>query len=119
MGDAHGSMEEQMARKVQVILEDDIDGGEASRTVEFSFDGVRYEIDLNDDNAAALEKALEPYVQHARRVGGRRGSGTRRSGGGNSARNNEIRTWAREQGMEVSERGRIAASVVEAYDKAH
>jgi hypothetical protein len=115
-----------MAQKVQVILVDDVDGGDASETVTFGLDGVSYEIDLNDDNAARLRDALSTWVGHARKVGGR--SSTRRrssssssaptaaKGGNDTA---AVRAWARENGHEVSERGRIAADVVAAYEAAH
>src|SRR3954469_25340014 len=101
-----------MAQKVQIILEDDIDGGEATETVVFALDGTSYEIDLNDKNASALRDALAAYVGHARRgTGARRG---RRPAGGatsgvHSAR--EIRAWARSNGHKVPERGRIPAEV--------
>lgn len=110
-----------MAQKVQVILVDDIDGGSAEETVSFSLDGVSYEIDLSATNAAQLRDSFARYVGTARRVGGRavtgRGRGSRRTGGDN--RTAEIREWARSNGHKVNERGRIAAGVVAAYDKAH
>lgn len=106
-----------MAQKVQVILVDDVDGGDASETVTFGLDGVSYEIDLNDDNAAKLRDSLATWVGHGRRVGGRSSSGTarRRSapGGTDTA---AIRAWARESGHDVSERGRISAEVMAAYE---
>src|SRR5215213_4306718 len=76
-----------MAQKVQVILVDDVDGGEATETVSFALDGVSYEIDVSEPNAAKLRDALAPWVGHARRVGGRSGgSGTRaKSAGGGGA----------------------------------
>lgn len=113
-----------MAQKVQVVLVDDLDGGEAEETVSFALDGVSYEIDLNSANAARLRDELAPWVGHARRVGGR-SSGGRRSarkqaasaaGGVDTAK---VREWARESGLKVSERGRISADVMEAYAKAH
>ena len=113
-----------MAQKVHIVLEDDIDGGEATETVSFGLDGTTYEIDLNDDNAAALRESLAQYVGHARKVSGaRRGrrpsgaSGSNGSGGGSSAK--EIREWARDNGHKVPERGRIPAEVREAYEAAH
>jgi hypothetical protein len=114
-----------MAQKVQVILVDDVDGGDASETVTFGLDGVTYEIDLNDGNASKLRESLSTWVGHARRVGGRTSSsaGTRRrasssngSGGGDTA---SIRAWARENGHDVSERGRISAEVMSAYEAAN
>ena len=67
-----------MAQKVQIILEDDLDGGEADETVSFALDGTSYEIDLNEDNATKLREALATYVGHARKVTGSRGRGRRR-----------------------------------------
>ena len=70
-----------MAQKTQVILVDDVDGSEANQTVTFALDGVSYEIDLNDEHAAALRESLEEWIGKARRTGGRRSSGRRRSSG--------------------------------------
>lgn len=108
-----------MAQKVNIVLVDDLDGTEATETVTFGLDGTTYEIDLNDANAAALREAMSGYVGHARKVtgGGRR---TRKSGGGSSSSNTkDVREWAKAQGMDVSERGRISADVQQAYDAAH
>ena len=112
-----------MAQKVNIVLVDDLDGTEATETVSFGLDGTTYEIDLNDSNAAALREALSGYVGHARKVtgGGRR---ARRSAGGSSSTSSssntkDVREWAKSQGMEVSERGRISADVQQAYDAAH
>jgi hypothetical protein len=111
-----------MAQKVEVRLVDDIDGSDADETVQFGLDGVTYEIDLSDDNADQLRSTLAEYIGHARKAGGTRragratGGGRRRSGGTETA---AIRAWAREQGLAVSERGRIPASIVEQYEAAH
>ena len=112
-----------MAQKVQIILEDDLDGGEADETVSFALDGTSYEIDLNADNADKLRGVLAPYVGHARKVTGSRGG--RRTGGGASRSTGsgpspkEVREWARENGHEVPDRGRIPQEVRDAYDAAH
>lgn len=110
-----------MAQKVTVLLVDDIDGGSADETVSFSLDGVSYEIDLSSKNASAFRDSLAQYVGTARRVGSRgtagRTAGRRRSSGDN--RTAQIREWARSNGQKVNERGRISATVVEAYEKAH
>ena len=58
-----------MAQKVQVLLVDDIDGGEASETVSFALDGNSYEIDLSGKNATKLRDAFAKYVGAARKVG--------------------------------------------------
>ncbi len=119
-----------MARRIVHQLVDDIDGtvleiGEGE-TVLFSLDGIAYEIDLTNDNAAALRSALERYTKAARtvssgRAGGgaspnRRGGGRRRSGQQDFS---AVREWAKQNGYEVSDRGRVPASVLEAYDAAN
>ncbi|RZU34315.1 histone-like nucleoid-structuring protein Lsr2 [Blastococcus saxobsidens] len=116
-----------MARKVQVILSDDLDENlPADETVSFSLDGTSYEIDLAEKNAKELRDAFARYVSAARKVG--RGSGrssgggrSRATGGGRMDREQAgaIRDWARKNGHAVSDRGRIPASVVEAYEAAH
>ncbi len=111
-----------MAQRVQVILEDDVDGSEASETVEFSLDGVSYEIDLNDGNASALRNDLSKWVGQSRRSGGRRQT-RRRNGGGSSGASREelarIREWGRSNGYSVSDRGRVSQDVQDAYAAAH
>jgi hypothetical protein len=112
-----------MAQRVNIVLVDDIDGSEATQTVSFGLDGTSYEIDLNDDHAAELREALATYVGHGRKV-----SGTRRGRSGRSAAPaaadgtasaREIREWARSNGFDVPERGRIPSDVREAYAAAH
>ncbi len=112
-----------MARKVQVILTDDLDGNEADETVAFTLDGTSYEIDLSAKNSKALRDAFAPYVGHARRVAKGRRSG---SGGANRtaattdrAQTQAIRDWARRNGHQVSDRGRIPSTVLEAFNSAH
>ena len=111
-----------MAQKVQVILVDDVDGGEAEESVAFGLDGVNYEIDLSTGNADALREALAPWIGHARRVGGR-ASGRSRSAArsSRSSKNDlgEVRSWARKNGFQVSDRGRVSAEVLAAYDQAN
>lgn len=113
-----------MAQKVNIVLVDDLDGTEATETVTFGLDGSTYEIDLNDGNAASLREALAGYVGHARKVAGgaRRSSrkgGSSSSSSSSSRNSKDVREWAKAQGMEVSERGRIPAEVQQAYDAAH
>ncbi|MET0741306.1 MAG: Lsr2 family protein [Candidatus Nanopelagicales bacterium] len=104
-----------MAQRVEIILDDDIDGGPADETLGFTFDGTKYEIDLSSRNAAALRDALAPFIAHARKVGGRgrRGSPRAGRGGGDTA---AIREWARVNGFKISDRGRISAEVMAAYE---
>ncbi|WP_062292636.1 histone-like nucleoid-structuring protein Lsr2 [Demequina phytophila] len=107
-----------MAQKVQVVLVDDIDGSVATETVAFSLDGSSYEVDLNEANASALRDALAPWISAGRRTATRKAAArkaTRASSGGDAA---AIRTWAKENGVDVPERGRIPAKVREAYDAA-
>jgi hypothetical protein len=115
-----------MAKKtvVQEMLVDDLDGSPGEKTVSFAWEGTGYEIELSRKNYQAFEKALRPYVKAARKARGttsrRRPSG--RTGRGNSASKRDlgaIRSWASENGYTVSERGRIASSVIEAYEAAH
>lgn len=108
-----------MARKTRVVLTDDIDGSEANQTVSFALDGVAYEIDLNDIHAKQLREQLETWASSGRRIGGRRTPGTRRSTASDPEQTARIREWARENGHEVSDRGRISTSVREAYNAAH
>jgi len=112
-----------MAQRVNVVLVDDIDGSDAAETVSFALDGVDYEIDLSDQHAGELREAISLYVGHARRTGGRRKIG-KRSGAaapenGAAASAADIRAWARENGWDVPERGRVSADVREAYAAAN
>lgn len=105
-----------MSQRIRVDLIDDVDGSRAEESVEFALDGVNYVVDLSADNAAELRETLGKWTTVARRAGGRL-SRRRHIATGPSA--GEIRRWAREQGMEISERGRIPFEVREAFAKAH
>jgi len=106
-----------MAQRVTVALEDDLDGGPAAETVRFAVGGAAYEIDLSATNAAAFRRQLAPFIAAARKAGHRprRGSGRPAPGRERSA---DIRAWAKDQGIAVSERGRIPASVITQYEAA-
>ncbi|WP_431801663.1 histone-like nucleoid-structuring protein Lsr2 [Microbacterium sp. bgisy203] len=122
-----------MARRIVHQLVDDLDGTVlevgSGETVLFSLDGTAYEIDLTDENAEALRAALAPYVAAGRSVSARpAGGGTRTGSAGGGGRKQKragqrdyapVRAWAAENGYELSERGRVPASVLEAYDAAH
>ena len=111
-----------MAQRVQIILEDDYDGGEADETVSFGLDGAEYEIDLSSANATQLRNALGPWLAHARKVGGKkrsRAGATRSPATESGGSTSDIRAWALENGMEVSSRGRISSEVRKAYELAH
>lgn len=115
-----------MARRIVHQLVDDLDGtilevGEGE-TVLFSLDGTAYEIDLTDGNAAALRDAFAPYLSAARSISSSRGASAdaarkrRRTGQQDYS---AVRAWAKDNGYQVSERGRVPASVLDAYEAAH
>ncbi len=109
-----------MAQKVQVILVDDLDGGQADETVQFGLDGVSYEVDLSTSNAQKMRDALAPYLAEARKVGARaagRKRPARSSRGETDA--GVIREWARANGYQVSDRGRVPSTITAAYKAAH
>lgn len=114
-----------MAQRVTVQLVDDLDGTAADdiSTVSFALDGVSYEIDLTEANAEKLRSGLEEFVNSARRTGGRVKRGTapaKRPGSPTSREQTKaIRDWARKNGFDLSDRGRIPANVIEAFDAAH
>ena len=108
-----------MAQKIQTLFIDDIDGGEAEGTVRFGLDGAEYEIDLSGRHTNELRAALDTYVAHARKVG----STARRTAGrsGRKASNTDtvaVRSWARENGYDIKERGRVPADLVARYHEA-
>ena len=108
-----------MVQRQIVELVDDLDGGDADETVTFGLDGRTYEIDLSANNAAKLRDGLAVFVANARRGGSRASSGPVRRG--RPARTDReqtqaIREWARNNGHKVGEKGRIPATIREAYD---
>jgi hypothetical protein len=107
--------EARMATKIAVTLVDDLDGSTAEETVRFGVGGAAYEIDLSRKNATAFRTGLAPFVEHARKGG--RGP-ARRPARPTSARerSSDIRAWAKAQGITISDRGRIPASVVARYE---
>lgn len=112
-----------MAQKTIVTLVDDIDGGQADESVLFGVDGVSYQIDLSDTNAKQLRDSLAVFVDAGRRIGGRtarRGPGAVKTGAAASKdQPRAIREWARANSHDLSDRGRIPASVIQAFEKAH
>jgi Lsr2 len=117
-----------MAQQTTVRFIDDIDGSDAVGTVTFSLDNRVYEIDLSDENTDKLHEALAPFIEHGRKAGGRSGGRGRTRGQApmteTPARSNReethaIREWARRNGHQVSDRGRISKSVMEAYKAAN
>lgn len=109
-----------MAQKVEIHLEDDLDGGPADDTITFALDGRDYEIDLSTTNAEKLREAVRPFAEAGRKA--TRGGGarsTRPRASGSDPDTAKIRAWAKENGYEVSDRGRIHQSIKDAYYAAH
>ncbi len=106
-----------MAQRTQVLYVDDIDGSDAEGTVRFGLGGTDYEIDLNKKHTAQFAQAIGPFIEAARKVptSRRAARGSRAPRHGQSA----VRAWAREQGIKVSDRGRIPADVLARYEAAH
>lgn len=107
-----------MAQRTITILEDDIDKSEAAESVSFGLDGVTYSIDLSEANASRLREQLAYWIGHAQRSGGRKAA-RRGSGAGKRQDLASVRSWARDNGHQVSDRGRISAEIQSAYDAAH
>lgn len=109
----HTTKENKMAQRVSITLVDDLDGAEAAETVAFGLDGNNYEIDLSEVHAKELRTAMEGFIAVARKVSGRKKPAKSKHAPA------DIRKWAKEQGMEVSNRGAISAEVAAAYEAAH
>jgi hypothetical protein len=108
-----------MAKTTITQITDDIDGSKGAAPYRFAWQGDEYEIDLSNANFKRFHKAIEPYLEVATKVS-KRSLSSRRSSSSSSKRDfSKIRTWAKGQGLEVSERGRIPKAIVEQYDAAH
>ena len=109
-----------MAQKIQTLFIDDLDGSAAEGTVRFGLDGTEYEIDLNAEHAQALRDALARYVGAARRANGaaRRPARTGRRAPANRLNTTEVREWAKAQGLEVKDRGRVPAELIVKFKSA-
>lgn len=112
-----------MVQRTVLVLEDDVDGGDAAETVQFALDGASYEIDLNDENAAKLRDSLAVWIGHARRAGSSRRRGRPATGAASGRRSRsegaDMRAWARDNGYQVSSRGRVSEEIRSAYAAAH
>lgn len=109
-----------MVQRVQVILEDDIDGSPADQTIHFGWKGTEYEIDLSEAHVEEFAKAMDPWLKAARRSGTKpRGRRRTTAAASTAADPAVVREWARKQGYKVSDRGRVSAEIMEAYAKAH
>ncbi len=110
-----------MVQRVEILLTDDLDGSQIpsgmGETVPFAIDGITYEIDLGTRHAAALRAALRPYVEAGRPITNRRGRRVTRITVGADART--VKEWARANGYEVNDRGRVPAHIREAFDAAN
>ena len=108
-----------MAQQIQTLFIDDIDGGAAEGTVRFALDGADYEIDLSGKHSDELHAALWKYVEHARKVGGTARRSSARSGRKPSTLDTvAVRSWAREHGYDIKDRGRVPANLVAKYQEA-
>jgi hypothetical protein len=107
-----------MAQQIQTLFIDDIDGGPAEGTVRFGLDGTDYEIDLSTEHSEELHKVLAGYVTHARKAAGAARRGPRGRRGADPLDTRKVREWARAEGIDVRERGRVPAEVVEKYKAA-
>ena len=107
-----------MAQQIQTLFIDDIDGGPAEGTVRFALDGTDYEIDLSTAHSEELHKVLAGYVTHARKSGGTARRGTRGRRGADAPDTRKVREWARAEGIDIKERGRVPAEVIEKYKAA-
>ncbi len=108
-----------MAQKIQTLFIDDIDGGEADGTVRFALDGAEYEIDLSAKHNEEFRAALGTYVSHARKLGGTaRRTATRPGRKPSTVDTVAVRTWARENGYGIKDRGRVPADLVSKYQEA-
>jgi Lsr2 len=107
-----------MAKTVNVVITDDLDGSPGAETLSFGIDGHSYEIDLGQKNLARLQKSLQPFIDAGRRTAHRRAARPAR-GAAPGADRAAVREWAASQGLKVSERGRISAEVLTKYEAAH
>jgi hypothetical protein len=105
-----------MAQRIQTLFIDDLDGGAADGTVRFGLDGAEYEIDLSGEHSEELRTTLGKYIEHSRKVTTRRAS--RGGRGGNAIDTAKVREWARGNGYDIKDRGRVSADVVEKYQAA-
>ena len=110
-----------MAQKVEVTLIDDLDGGQADETIAFGLDGTQYVIDLSGENAKKLREAVARYIEAARKDRGSlmAGRGTARKASSPGPNTSDVREWAKAQGHEVSERGRVSKALVVKFQEAH
>jgi hypothetical protein len=107
-----------MAQRIQTLFIDDIDGGAADGTVRFGLDGADYEIDLSGQHSDELRKALGKYIEHSRKIGGTARRAARGGRGANAIDAAKVREWAKGNGYDIKDRGRVSADLVEKYQAA-
>jgi hypothetical protein len=112
------NQENVVAQQIQTLFIDDIDGGAAAGTVRFALDGVEYEIDLSDEHASELHSTLGKYISHARKAGGSARRAPRGRRAASTVDTTAVRSWAREQGFDIKDRGRVPADLVAKYQVA-
>lgn len=107
-----------MAQKIVTVYADDLTGMESDEvsTHRFSLNGVNYEIDLTPENYDKLDAALRPFIESGRKTGRTRGADRVRKGATDGPSAEEIRAWARKNGFEVNDRGRVPKEIREAYE---
>ena len=103
---------------MQTLLVDDLDDSEAETTVRFGLDGSEYEIDLNAVHARELRESLSVYAGHARRIPGSGRRPGQRKPSADGVSTSEVRGWAKAEGIEIKDRGRIPAEIVARYKAA-
>jgi Lsr2 len=108
-----------MARQITEVLIDDIDGGNASVSVQFSYEGKSYAIDLNKRNAKKFDNTIKPWITAGRRVAARSGAPRKSTTASDAAYLAKVRAWAKENGQAVSARGRIGQQALDAYEAAN
>jgi hypothetical protein len=110
-----------VAQKVQILLLCDLDDGnvDAEETLQFSLDNQSYEVDVCAEHAEKIRNGLGPFVAQARKISGAPASSRRQRPANNRLETASIRSWAKDHGIHINERGRIPASVVKEYEAAH
>ena len=110
-----------MAQKVQITLLCDLDDGnaEADETLHFSLGDTTYEVDVCGKHAQQIRDGLQPFVTHARKTSSANSSRRRQRTAAGRDQTASVRSWAKDHGIQVNDRGRIPASVVKEYEAAH
>jgi hypothetical protein len=108
-----------VARSVAVVITDDIDGSPDAETVTFGFGGTTYELDLSEANRAKFEAVVAPYIEAGRRISRDRGRPATSRPSPPKVDRAAVRAWAKENGLTVSERGRISAEILQRYEATH